>query len=243
MKVHFNPKDFLRQFRIVASVAPNRDTKPVLCNIKIVSDKRDGVVLVATDTKVGIRCRVDADVSANGEALLPLKPFRQILESAKDGRLTLESTQNGILVMGDRDEQWGLDTQSPDEFPDVAEFAETAYHEIPAKTLSEMIRWAIQPPTSMTMQGGWLPRPMFWARPEGLSTKDACSFAKPTEMDALPRSSTTTLEKPLLKSGLVLTARSLRPLQVSSTLSANWKKWSIHPVCKRLSMTNLTGVF
>jgi len=102
-----------------------------------------GVTLMATDTEVGIRCRVDADVSANGVALLPPKQFRQILESVKDGRLTLERTKNGILVTGDREEQWGLDTQSPDEFPDVGEFTETAYHEIPSKTLSEMIRRTI----------------------------------------------------------------------------------------------------
>jgi len=143
MKIHFNPKDFLRQFKIAASIAPVRDVKPVLCNVKIVADKRNGVVLMATDTEVGIRCRVDADVTANGEALLPLKQFRQILESAKDERLTLESTQNGILVTGEHGEQWGLDTQSPDEFPDVVEFAETAYHEIPATALSEMIRRTI----------------------------------------------------------------------------------------------------
>ena len=143
MKIHFNPKDFLRQFKLAASFATVRDIKPVLCNVKVVADKRGGVVLMATDTEVGIRCRVDADVSANGEALLPPKQFRQILESAKDGRLTIESTKNGILVTGEHGEQWGLDTQSPDEFPDVAEFAETAYHEIPAKALSEMIRRTI----------------------------------------------------------------------------------------------------
>jgi len=114
---------------------------PILCNIKVVADKRDGVVLMATDSLIGIRCRIEADVSANGEALLPPKQFKQILESAKDGRLTLESTKNGILVTGKRDgnEQWGLDTQSPDEFPDVESFTETAYHEIPATVFREMI--------------------------------------------------------------------------------------------------------
>jgi len=141
MKIHFNPKDFLRQFKIASSVALSRDIKPILCNVKIVADKRDGVILMATDTAVGIRCHVDADVSANGEALLPPKQFRQILESAQDERLTLASTNNGILITGEYDgnEQWGLDTQSPDEFPDVAEFAETAYHEIPATAFREMV--------------------------------------------------------------------------------------------------------
>jgi len=143
MKIHFNPKDFLRQFKLASSIALGKDVKPILCNVKIVANKRDGVVLMATDTEFGIRCRIDADVSVSGEALLPPKQFRQILESAKDGRLTLETTANGIIVTGENGEQWGLDTQSPDEFLDVADFAETSYHEIPAKALSEMIRRTI----------------------------------------------------------------------------------------------------
>jgi len=159
MKIHFEPKDFLRKFKIVASVAPVMDVNPTLCNVKIVADKRFGAVLMATDTGLGIRIRVDADVSKSGEALLPPKQFRQILESAKDDRLTLETTKNGILVTGKHDgnEQWGLDTLPPDEFPTVDEFTETAYHEIPAKTLSEMIRrtmFAIDTEDSRSALGG-----------------------------------------------------------------------------------------
>ena len=142
MKIHFEPKDFLRKFKIAASVAVSKDVKPILCNVKIVADKRFGAVLMATDTGVGIRIRFDADVSKNGEALLPSKPFRQILESAKDERLTLETTETGIAVAGEYDgnEQWTLDTLPPDEFPFIDEFMETAYHEIPANALGEMIR-------------------------------------------------------------------------------------------------------
>ena len=40
-------------------------------------------------------------------------------------------------------EHYDLNTQSPDEFPNVEEFKETAYHEIPAKAFKEMIRRTI----------------------------------------------------------------------------------------------------
>jgi len=142
MKIYFEPKDFLRKFKIAASIAMSKDVKPVLCNVKIVADKRFGAVLMATDIGVGIRIRVDCDVAKNGEALLPPKPFRQILESAKDERLTLETTETGIAVAREYDgnEQWTLDTLPPDEFPCVDEFMEAAYHEIPANAFCEMIR-------------------------------------------------------------------------------------------------------
>jgi len=134
MKIHFNPKDFLRQFKIAASVATVKDVKPALCNVKIVADEKDGVVLMATDTEIGIRIRVDADVSKNGTALLHPKQFKQILESFKDGQLVLETTKTGITITREYDvnEQWALDTPSPDDFPDVADFTETTFHWIPS---------------------------------------------------------------------------------------------------------------
>jgi DNA polymerase-3 subunit beta len=137
MKIHFNPKDFLRKFKIASTIALGKDVKPILQNVKIVADKKIGAVLMATDTTTGIRIRVDADVSVDGEALLPAKRFLKILETAKE-RLTLESTETGIAVTGERN-QWAFHAVSPDEFPNVDEFSETAYHEIPAKTLCEVI--------------------------------------------------------------------------------------------------------
>ena len=94
MKIHFNPKEFLRQFKIAASVVSTKDIKPSLCSVKVVADKNDGVVLMATDSEVGIRIRVDADVS-------------------KNGRLVLESTKTGMTVTREYgvNEQWGLDRQ------------------------------------------------------------------------------------------------------------------------------------
>ena len=56
--------------------------------------------------------------------------------------MTLESTNTGILITREYDgnEQWELESQSPDEFPYIDEFVETAYHKIPANALCEMIR-------------------------------------------------------------------------------------------------------
>ena len=114
----------------------------ILCNVKVVADKQDGVFLMATDTELGIRVRVNADVLKNGEALLPPKQFLQILESANEAWLTLEGTKTGISLTGGHygKERWTLDTQSPDEYPIIADFTETAYHEIPAFALHDVIR-------------------------------------------------------------------------------------------------------
>ena len=142
MKIHFNPKDFSSKFKLAASVAAARDIKPILQNVKIKADKKVGAILQATDTEIGIRIRVDCDVTTNGEAILPTKRLTQILDLTGEEQLTIESTENNAAVSGEN-EKYDLNTQSPDEFPNVEEFEESAYHEIPAKALKEMIRRTI----------------------------------------------------------------------------------------------------
>jgi DNA polymerase-3 subunit beta len=139
MKIQFDPKDFSPKFKLAASVAAARDIKPILQNVKIKADKKTGVILQATDTELGIRINIGCDVAANGEAVLPTKRLTQILDLTGEGRLTIESTDSSTIVSGEN-ENYELNTQSPDEFPNVEEFEETAYHEIPAKALKEMIR-------------------------------------------------------------------------------------------------------
>ena len=60
MKIDFNPKDFLRLFKLAAGVASTKYIRPILQNVKIVADPKDGVILMATDTEIGIRVRMDA---------------------------------------------------------------------------------------------------------------------------------------------------------------------------------------
>jgi len=139
MKIQFDPKDFAAKFKLAASVAAARDTKPILQNVKVKADKKFGVILQATDTELGIRIHVGCDVAANGEAVLPTKKLTQILERTKEEQLTIESTDSNAVVKGEHTE-YDMNTQSPDDFPNVEEFEETAYHEIPAKALKEMIR-------------------------------------------------------------------------------------------------------
>jgi DNA polymerase-3 subunit beta len=142
MKIQFDPKDFSSKFKLAASVAAARDIKPILQNVKVKADKKIGVILQATDTELGIRIRIGCDVTTNGEAILPTKRLTQILDLTGEERLVIESTDSSTVVSGEN-ENYELNTQSPDEFPNVEEFEETAYHEIPAKALKEMIKRTI----------------------------------------------------------------------------------------------------
>jgi DNA polymerase-3 subunit beta len=157
MKIHINPKDFSPKFRLAASVATSRDIKPVLQNVKITADKQTGVVLQATDAEIGIRIRVDGDVVRNGVALLPKERLLKVLDLTREEMLTLEFVEDKIVINGEDKEHYALDTLFPNEFPDIEEFGETAYHVIPAKAFQEIVSrtvFAVDPENVRYALGG-----------------------------------------------------------------------------------------
>ncbi len=139
MKISCEREKLSQAFSLVASVAAVRDVKPVLQNVKI-SAESSGVMLQATDTELGIRHFLDeCEVIETGEAILPTKDFRKILQEATVQTLQIENVGGKVLVTGDRI-RFELMTQAADEFPNVEDFDESAYHEIQASVLKEMIR-------------------------------------------------------------------------------------------------------
>ena len=142
MKIQINPKDFLPKLRLAASVTANLDTLPIRQNVKMTTDKKSGAILQATDGEMAIRLEVGSRIMAKGETLLPPKRLVQILDLTDEATLTLESVDAGLSVTGEI-EDYILNTMPPNEFPDVDEFSATAYHEIPALALKEMIRRTI----------------------------------------------------------------------------------------------------
>jgi DNA polymerase-3 subunit beta len=142
MKVTCDRETLLAAFQTAAAVVPARSPKPILQNIKLeVSDQ--GAILLATDLEIGIRIQV-AGIQAHvpGSAILPLGRFGSILRESSDSTLQLESDGQGTLVRGERSE-FKLPAENPQEFPAVAEFNESAFHEVSARLLRELIKRTI----------------------------------------------------------------------------------------------------
>ena len=133
MKIHFEPKDFLKVLRLVKNAVPKASFVPALRYVKIHANFKDGAVLQATDHKHGIRVRLDVDVSESGCTLLPVKEVIDALATIPKGfKATIENTDDGIRVVGDlADVDWCFASEeSVDDFPDVANFTTEAYHEV-----------------------------------------------------------------------------------------------------------------
>jgi len=141
MLIQFKAKEFLNKFKVVASVVSTKVRSPILENVKIVANEKSGILLTATDIEHGICCRANATVIGNGQALVPAKEFRKLLEAAKGETETLQSiktemakgktkreTYKPILTWGNY--RFDFKPTDPDDFPNVAEFAEKSYYKI-----------------------------------------------------------------------------------------------------------------
>lgn len=126
-------------FQTVSAVVPSRTPKAILQNVKLEATKGQAV-LIGTDQEVGIRYRVgEADVQRTGEILLPTNRVLAILREMQGDTVSIEATDSGIWVRGDRAE-YKLGAENPTEFPAVADFGEQAHQTVPGGVLRQMIR-------------------------------------------------------------------------------------------------------
>jgi DNA polymerase-3 subunit beta len=139
MKISCDREQLLHAFQTVATVAPARSPKPILQNVKL-DATANGVTLTATDIEIGIRHAVSGvDVQAPGSIVLSVTRFGSILRENTDQTLHIESDGQGTTIRGERS-KFQLPAENPAEFPPVADFSESAFFEIPARLLRELIR-------------------------------------------------------------------------------------------------------
>ncbi len=139
MKITCERETLLAAFQTAATVAPSRSPKPILQNVKLVC-KDSSAMLIATDMEVGIRIETsNVEVEQAGAIIVPVSKFGSILRESSAEKVRIETDGNGTLIRADRS-QFRLPSLNPDEFPEVAEFTETAYHVVSARLFREMIR-------------------------------------------------------------------------------------------------------
>lgn len=139
MKIICQREDLLSAFQTAAPVAPTRTPKEILKNVKIAADG-DGVLLTATDMELGIRiAAAGVTVEKPGAAILPVSQFGSLLRESTDEKISIESTDKGVAVRGDRSE-FVMPAENPDEFPEVTEFSQEQHHEIAAPVLCQLIK-------------------------------------------------------------------------------------------------------
>ena len=140
MKSLCNREGLLVGFGLVSGVVPARSPKPILQNVKLVADPDGGSILMATDLEVGIRYRVlGVKVDRAGAVILPTSKMQSILRTSTDEELAIEVNDDQLLVRG-RHAQFKMPTDDPALYPEVPDFAASAYHVVAAADLKKLIR-------------------------------------------------------------------------------------------------------
>ena len=139
MKIVCDREQLLFAFQTAALVVPARTPKSILKNVKL-EVTESVAVLMATDMEVGIRIEVPGvETEVPGNMLAPVGQLGSILRESTDERLRIAADPQAITIQGERSE-FQLPAQNADEYPNVAGFEESAYHEIPARLFRELIR-------------------------------------------------------------------------------------------------------
>jgi DNA polymerase-3 subunit beta len=139
VKIEINREEFLSVFQTAASISPTRSPKPILQNVKLIAEE-SAATLLATDMEIGVRLNVPGvSVDTPGKCILPVQRFNSVLRESSDETLSIETDDSGSIVKG-KNSKFRLPAENPDEFPDIIDFEEESYFEVPANLLKQMIR-------------------------------------------------------------------------------------------------------
>jgi DNA polymerase-3 subunit beta len=143
MRAWCNREALLTAFGMVSGVVPVRSPKPILQNVKLITEADEGSVLMGTDLEVGIRHRVlGVKVEKAGSVILPVAQIGSILRTSTDSELAIETTDEQLIVRGQHSE-FTLPVEDANLFPEVPDFAAASYHVVAAADLKKLIRRTI----------------------------------------------------------------------------------------------------
>lgn len=119
MRLLCDRQELTDAFSVVAGIAPQKSTKPVLQSVRLRADA-SGLTLFATDLQMSARVTVEAvKVEGEGEALLPARETMALLRElsdptltikAADQRCTIESGGGSFVLLGGDPEEFPGDT-------------------------------------------------------------------------------------------------------------------------------------
>ncbi len=139
MKIEIKREEFLSVFQTAATIAPSRSPKPILQNVKLIAEE-SGTTLLATDLEIGVRLSVPGvKVNTPGKADLPVTRFNAVLRESSDEILSIETDDSGSIVKG-KNSKFKLPAENPDEFPDIVDFEEKSFYEVPSSFFKQLIR-------------------------------------------------------------------------------------------------------
>jgi DNA polymerase-3 subunit beta len=142
MKLLVNRVALVEALSLAGNVVAQRTPKPVLTCVKLIAGTTAGakiLTLVATDMETALQYTLNqVDITEEGIALIPAGKLTEIVNSAPDDTLTLESQQDATTIRGS-DSLFKVFGYNAEEYPPVSGFDGVADFSLPAGTLKHLL--------------------------------------------------------------------------------------------------------
>jgi len=141
MEVSFKREELVRGLYLVQGVVERRTTLPILANV-LIEPAEGGVAFTATDTEVGLRGRVTAEVKRKGSVTVNARKLYEIVREVAAEEVVLKSAVAGWMEVLAGRSRFKIVTLDPKDFPALP-FGSTAPAgatiKVAVGTLREMI--------------------------------------------------------------------------------------------------------
>ncbi len=158
MKLSLSTAELLNQLQTVTRVASTRSAVPALSGVLIAADADATPELRATDTEIGLRVPLQAEMHRPGSAVLPARLLLDVARSLPSDGVTLElrsAEQDVELISGSA--TFHLRTLRAEDFPNLPEPSPETRIELPVaafvETVSRVARSASRDETRPVLTG------------------------------------------------------------------------------------------
>jgi DNA polymerase-3 subunit beta len=139
MEIKIKKADFIKGLYLAQSIADRKSTTPVVANVLLRSEGKEGILCAATDLRTTMVAEVQADVIEEGGISLGAKHLYEIVKNLPGEELTLKTSANHWAEIRAEKSRYKLVGMSDRDFPKLPNHREVSFTEFDAATLVEMI--------------------------------------------------------------------------------------------------------
>jgi DNA polymerase-3 subunit beta len=138
VKLSVTAAELSAQLQTVSRVASTRSAVQALAGVKLTAPAEGPAELLATDTEIGLRMPLDAQVASPGEVVLPARLLLDVVRALPAAQVTLELSGTDVeLACGAAN--FHLRTLRGEDFPTLPEPSADSRVELPAEALTHTV--------------------------------------------------------------------------------------------------------
>ena len=139
MKFKINKDHFSHGLQQVINVVGSRSAMPILGNV-LIEASSDHLSLTTTNLDIGIRCRITAEVSAEGSITLPVRKLATIVKELPQQEVFFELSSNNQAKIKSGGSSFKVMGIAIDEFPPLPSFENQHVFKLEQGELSTMLK-------------------------------------------------------------------------------------------------------